>query len=102
MKYFALVYDVVDDYLARRPAYRDDHLRAAREASDRGELLLAGALGDPPDQALLIFRTADASAAEAFATNDPYVRAGLVRKWTVRPWAVAVGAWPEDSGKPTT
>lgn len=102
MTYFALVYDVVDDHINRRIPYRDDHLRAAREASERGELLLAGALGDPPDQSLLVFRAADATVAEAFARNDPYVRAGLVKAWTVRPMAVAVGGWPEVPRASTT
>jgi hypothetical protein len=59
MKYFALIYYVVDDYLARRPAYRAGHLRLAGEAHRRGELLLAGAFTDPVDRALLVFRAAD-------------------------------------------
>ncbi|MGH9676366.1 MAG: YciI-like protein, partial [Candidatus Acidiferrum sp.] len=48
MAYFALFYEMVDDFLARRAAYRDEHLRLAREARARGELVLAGALADPP------------------------------------------------------
>ncbi len=32
MKYYALFYDVIDDYLARRAQYRDEHLRFARES----------------------------------------------------------------------
>lgn len=91
MKYFALFYDVVDDYVARRSAYREEHLGLAREAHRRGELLLAGALTDPTDRALLIFRTADRSTVEQFARNDPYVINGLVTRWEVRSWAVVVG-----------
>jgi hypothetical protein len=91
MKYYALIYDVVDDYITRRTMYRDEHLRLAREAHERGELLLAGAFSDPADRALLIFRSDDASVAERFAEADPYVKNGLVHQWQVRPWTVVVG-----------
>jgi uncharacterized protein YciI len=91
MPFYALFYEVVSDYLARRVAFREEHLRLAREACGRGELLLAGALGDPPDSALLIFRSPDRSAPEAFAKQDPYVTNELVTRWEVRPWAVVIG-----------
>jgi len=87
---FALEYDVVNDYVARRAAFRDAHLRLAKAAHARGELRLGGALGDPPERALLVFSSREA--AEAFAGEDPYVVNGLVSRWAVRPWAVAVGA----------
>src|SRR5262249_53571283 len=98
MKYFALFYDVVEDFVARRAAYREEHLRLARAAHRRGELLLAGALTDPADRALLVFRAAGRSAAEAFARNAPYVTSGLVTRWEVRPWAVVVGDGPPEAG----
>lgn len=91
MPYFVLIYDVVDDYLARRTAYREQHLRLVREAHARGELLLGGALAEPADRALLIFRTPDRAAVETFARGDPYVNNGLVTRWEVRPWTVVVG-----------
>lgn len=91
MPYFVLFYDVVDDYLVRRAAHREDHLRLAREAHGRGELILAGALGDPMDRALLVFRAPDRSVAEEFAREDPYVTRGLVTRWEVRPWTVVIG-----------
>ena len=91
MRYFALFYFVVDDFVSRRAAFREEHLRFARAAHNRGELLLAGALTDPADRALLVFRTADRSPVEAFARNDPYVMNGLVTRWEVRPWAVVIG-----------
>jgi uncharacterized protein YciI len=80
----------VDDYLERRAALRDDHLALARQAHERGELLLAGALPDPYDRALLIWR-AEREVVERFVEQDPYVRNGLVTGWTIRPWNVAVG-----------
>src|SRR5262245_65416889 len=56
MKYFALVYYVVDDFVTRRTPYREEHLRLVREAHRRGELVMAGPLNDPIDRALLVFR----------------------------------------------
>ncbi len=83
---WVLIYDLVDDYLDRRSALRADHLALARSAHERGELLLAGALADPYDRALLVFAGDAPDAAEAFAAADPYVREGLVTAWTVRQW----------------
>ncbi len=90
MKYFLLVYHVIDDYVARRAPLREEHLRLAREAHSRGELVLGGALADPVDMALLVFRSQDSSAVEAFVQSDPYVKNGLVRKWEIRPWTVVI------------
>ena len=91
MGWWLLLYDVAPDYLERRGEYRAEHLGLAAAAHERGELVLAGALADPADGAVLVFRGDDASAAEAFAAADPYVRNGLVTSWRVRPWTVVVG-----------
>lgn len=86
--YFALFYDVVDDYVERRAAFRDEHLGLVREAHGRGDLVLAGAFADPVDGALLVFRGQSHHIAEEFARNDPYVINGLVTRWNVREWSV--------------
>jgi uncharacterized protein len=91
MAYYALMYELVPDYLARRGEFREEHLQLAREARQRGEVVMAGAFAEPADKALLIFRGPDSSAAENFARNDPYVRNGLVKQWEVRPWTVVIG-----------
>ena len=91
MPYFIMTYDLVDDYINRRPQYRDQHLRLAREAHERGELILAGALSEPADRALLVFHVPKRSLVEEFAKNDPYVINGLVKRWEVRPWTVVIG-----------
>jgi uncharacterized protein YciI len=85
-----LEYTLADDYLERRAALREEHLTLAREAHERGELLLAGALPDPYDRALLVW-TAPREVVEAFAAADPYVTNGLVTRWSVRDWNVVVG-----------
>ncbi|HEY0593124.1 MAG TPA: YciI-like protein, partial [Thermoanaerobaculia bacterium] len=69
--HYLLIYDVSPDYLERRGAYRDEHLRLAWDANERGELLLGGALGEPVDGAILLFRGDSPEAAERFAAADP-------------------------------
>ena len=89
-QYIVLEYTLADDYLERRESLRADHLALLRAAHERGELLLAGALPDPYDRALLVW-TAPREAVERFAESDPYVVHGLVTGWTIRPWNVVVG-----------
>jgi uncharacterized protein len=92
--HYLLFYDLAPDYLERRPAFRSEHLALARQAHQRGELILAGALADPADGAVLLFRGASAEVATRFAEDDPYVRNGLVRSWRVREWTTVVGDDP--------
>jgi uncharacterized protein len=89
--HYVLLYEVRDDYVEKRGQFRDLHLKHARAAYDRGELVLAGALADPVDGAMLIFRGPSAETAEAFAKFDPYVTNGLVAKWRVRKWNTVIG-----------
>jgi len=89
--HYLLFYEFVPDYVPRRAAYRGEHLRLAWQAHDRGELVLAGALADPVDGAILLFQGTDDRHARAFAESDPYVKAGLVTRWSVRPWTTVVG-----------
>jgi uncharacterized protein len=91
MAYYLLEYALVDDYLARRTAFREAHLTLAREAYRRGDLILAGALAEPADRAVLVWRTDDRSVVERFADGDPYVQNGLVISRTIRPWTVVIG-----------
>ena len=88
--YLVLEYALAEDYLERRAALREEHLALARAAHGRGELLLAGALPDPFDRALLVW-TAPREVVEQFVAADPYVRHGLVTGWTIRDWNVVVG-----------
>jgi uncharacterized protein YciI len=96
MPYYALFYDVVDDYVARRALYREEHLQLARAAHERGELVLAGALAEPIDGALLVFRAPERAVVEEFARHDPYVINGLVTNWKVRDWTVVIGNDPSE------
>ena len=91
MKHFLLFYELAPDYLERRPLFRSDHLKCAWEAHSSGELVVAGALAQPADGAVLMFRGEDETTAEAFARADPYVTGGLVKRWYVRKWTTFIG-----------
>ena len=98
--HYLLMYDVWADYLARRGEFRGAHLELARQAVERGEMVLGGALADPVDGAVLLFRGESPASAEAFARADPYVANGLVSRWRVRPWTTVIGALAEVSVTP--
>ena len=91
MPLFALIYEFVPDFIARRAAVREAHLQCLRDAQARGLLQTSGPLGEPPDGALLICRAESAGAVEDFARADPYVNGGLVTAWRVRPWTIVIG-----------
>lgn len=89
--HYLLFYEVGSDYIERRAAFRKEHLSLAWKSHGRGELVLGGALAEPVDGAILLFRGDSPRVAEAFAEADPYVRHGLVTRWCVRPWTTVVG-----------
>jgi uncharacterized protein len=89
--HYLLFYDVASDYVDRRAQFRAEHLALGQAAVARGELVLGGALADPVDGAVLLFRGDSPAVAEEFAAADPYVRNGLVTRWRVRPWTTVVG-----------
>jgi uncharacterized protein YciI len=100
LMHFLLIYDIAADYLARRGEFRMAHLALAWQAAERGELLLGGAVGDPADGAMLLFRCDSAEIPAAFAKADPYVLNGLVARWQVKPWNTVVGDGAATPVKP--
>lgn len=86
--HYILFYDLVDDYVTRRGPLREQHLTLLWAAQQRGEVVLAGALANPTDRAVLVFRSKEA--AETFAQADPYVKNGLITAWRVREWTAVV------------
>jgi uncharacterized protein len=91
LKHYLLFYDVSEDYLQGRAAFRAAHLEKAWQAHGRGELVLAGAFANPVDGAVLLFKGESPQVAEAFAQADPYVTNGLVVRWRVREWTTVAG-----------
>ncbi len=89
--YYILFYKTVENYLEKRAPFRQVHLDHAKAAYERGDLVMAGALDEPADSAVLVFKGEESNVAEEFAKNDPYVKNGLITEWQVRPWTVVIG-----------
>lgn len=89
--YYVLFYKTIDNYIEKRAPFREEHLRLANAARSNGSLIMGGALANPADEALLVFKAERAQVAEDFAKNDPYVKNGLITEWRVREWTVVIG-----------
>jgi len=100
LMHFILIYETTADYLQRRGDFRSAHLTLAWQAAERGELLLGGAVGEPADSAMLLFRCESADIPSAFAKADPYVVNGLVKSWQVKRWHTVVGEGAAAPVKP--
>jgi len=90
--HYLLIYDAAPDFAERRAPHRAAHLALARAAVARGELVLGGGVGNPPEGSVLLFVGESPAAAERFAAADPYVQHGLVSAWRIREWSTVVGA----------
>lgn len=100
--HYLLFYEVGDDYVYKRAQFRGLHLEKAWKASERGELILAGALANPVDGAVLLFRGDSPEVAEKFARVDPYVVNGAVKRWYVREWTTVAGEGAATPIRPNT
>jgi len=89
--YLLLTLHYVDDMGTKRAPHREAHLLGAQREYDAGRLVMAGALIDPIDSGVFVFKNVDRAHVEAFVKADAYARAGLVRAHDVRTWMVAIG-----------
>lgn len=87
---WVLKYQYVPDIVERRAPLRDEHLALLRAGYEAGDVIRAGATGEPPTGALFVFRTREA--AEAYVEADPYGEAGLVVRHRIEPWTLVIGA----------
>jgi uncharacterized protein YciI len=85
---YILFYEYVDDMIDRRGPYRDDHLEHIRSHLSEGNILMAGALGDPPTGGAIVFRGFGPEGIEVFVNDDPYFKAGLVSSWRAELWNI--------------
>jgi uncharacterized protein YciI len=92
MTHLMLEYKLSADYLERRGEFRAEHLGLLEGCAQRGELVLGGAVPDPFDKAVMVWREDAAETIEQFVSADPYVRHGLVESWQVRTWNTVVGS----------
>ncbi len=84
MKY-VLFYESVPEFRSRVPAHVEEHRALWKRFHDQGTLLLVGPFTDEPaGGALAVFRTREA--AESFASQDPFVKHGIVARHTIREW----------------
>jgi uncharacterized protein len=87
--YMALFYEYdakdAEEMVQKRAPFRAAHLEHAKKSK---LLALGGAFTDSPIGAMLLFRTEDKTAVEAFAKADPYVKGKFVKSYSVRPWTV--------------
>lgn len=90
MNYYILDYITSDNYLEERVKYRKEHLNHATEYFNEGYLILGGAI-DAANEAVLVFKADSDKIVEAFAQNDPYVKNGLIKSWSVKKWNVVIG-----------
>ena len=88
-RYVLLHYTYVPEMLERRTPVRPLHLEHASRAKENGLLLFGGAVGDPPNAGVIVFRDALAEV-EEFARNDPYNAAGLITAWRAELYTVAL------------
>ncbi len=75
------------DHLPIRQENRPDHVEYLKSLGER--LFAAGPLLDEDEQmcgSVVVIDVADRSAAEDFAANDPYAKAGLFEQVTIDRW----------------
>jgi uncharacterized protein YciI len=87
-QHLLLLYVYVEDVGEHRGPYRGAHLERIRAEQEAGRMTLAGALGNPPSGAAIVFKGVNREHVERFIANDPYVKAGLVTSWRLEPWAL--------------
>lgn len=85
MKKFVLLYEAADDVLTTAPLYFAEHSARGDAFHVAGTLLMYGAFANPLEEgSMAIFTTREA--AEEFASGDPFVLHGVVRRWQIREW----------------
>lgn len=90
--YLLLTLDYVEDILEKRDPYRAEHIAGAKAQDEAGKCVLAGALQNPTDKGVFVFKDCDEAYVKAFVEGDAYYKAGLVPSYTIRPWMIVVGA----------
>lgn len=91
MKTYAVFTHFVENAAEKRAPHREAHLAHLRELHASGKLVLGGALQDPMDAGLLIFRAESKEEIEAALATDSYAQNGIWTKIVIREWSVVVG-----------
>lgn len=97
--WYVIIGEDVDNSLNARLSAREDHLQRLRELQNEGRLLLAGpcpvADNHVPGQSgftgsLIVAEFDNISKARAWADIDPYIKAGVYKSVTVKPFIKAL------------
>lgn len=92
MALFALLYRYTDD-TELVTTHRPEHREYLRSLADKGELVVAGPLGEPgPAGGLLVFDVDSAQRVQDIADADPFQRFGVVVEQTIQSWTLSIGA----------
>lgn len=92
MKTFAVFTHFVEGAAEKRAPFREAHLANLRELHAAGKIAMGGALLEPMDQGLLIFRAEGKEEIEAALAKDSYALNGIWTRIVIREWSVVVGA----------
>ena len=88
--YFILTYETVQDYVELRKPFRSEHLGLLNIELKKKHIVLGGALEDPADKAVIIWKVDSKKIVEDFVAKDPYVQNGLVSNYEIRSWNVVI------------
>lgn len=93
--YYAIISQDVDNSLEKRMSVRADHIARLKALQEEGRMLLAGPHpaidSEDPGPAgftgsLIVAEFDSLESAQAWADADPYIKAGVYEKVTVKPF----------------
>ncbi len=93
--YYAIISEDIENSLEKRLAARPDHLARLQELNEQGRLLIAGPHpaidSEDPGSAgftgsLVVAEFPSLEEAQNWADQDPYIKAGVYAKVTVKPY----------------
>lgn len=90
-KLYVLQYDYVENALEKRQPHRQAHLALINKEVEKGNVVLAGAVDNPPTGGLLILRNLTRENIEQLVKQDPYVINGVVKKYSIKPYMAITG-----------
>lgn len=92
---YAIVSEDIENSLEKRKAARPDHLARLQQLTNQGRLFVAGPFpaidsNDPGNAgftgSLVIAEFESLEAAQTWADADPYIKAGVYKQVTVKPY----------------
>jgi len=92
---YAIITEDTENSLEKRLAVRSDHVARLQDLKKQGKLILAGPHpsidNEDPGPAgfsgsLIVAEFSDFEEAQSWANNDPYIKAGVYKHITVKPF----------------